>query len=341
LSSKIFIEEQFFCTLTPTTFEKKDPLKAKKAKKKVILLAGPTGSGKTQLSINLSQCLGNCEIISADSMQVYKGMDIGTAKISVEEQCSIPHHLIDIKDVTDPMNVVDFYYAARECIKDILSRGNCPLVVGGSGFYFRALLYGPPNGPPSVPFVREKLEEELESKGVDFLFTKLQKLDPTYASSITSGDKHKIVRALEIITLTKEPVSILSWKTRPKPDDLDYRCWFVHRSRDNLYKRIDKRCEKMIEKGLIEEVENLKEALALNPSASQAIGYKQTLDYLKTNKTEKDFKHFVETFKTASRHYAKKQFTWFRNEAMFKWLNIELHDFETAAEIIAQDYKLL
>lgn len=341
MNTKFFIEEHLYCTLTPTPLEKKDPLKAKKSKKKIILLAGPTGCGKTQLSINLSQCLGNCEIVSADSMQVYRGMDVGTAKISLEEQSKIPHHLIDIRDVNNPMNVVDFYYASRECIKDIISRGNIPLVVGGSGFYFRALLYGPPNGPPSVPFVRQKLEDELENKGIDFLFDKLQKLDPLYAASITYGDKHKIVRALEIITLTKEPVSNLTWKTRSVPDDYDYRCWFVHRPREHLYKRIDKRCEKMIENGLIEEVERLKNDLALNPSASQAIGYKQTLDYLKTQRTETDFKHFIETFKTASRHYAKKQFTWFRSEPIFKWLNIDLHDFETAAEIIVQDYKLL
>jgi tRNA dimethylallyltransferase len=274
-------------------------------------------------------------------MQVYQGMDVGTAKITVEERESIPHHLIDIRDVSDPMNVVDFYYASRECIKDIISRGNCPLIVGGSGFYFRALLYGPPNGPPSIPFVRQKIEEELESKGVDFLFSKLQKLDPIYAGSITKGDKHKIVRALEIITLTKEPVSSLSWKTRQIPDDYDYRCWFVFRPREHLYKRIDKRCEKMVEKGLVEEVERLKDDLALNPSASQAIGYKQTLDFLKTSRSESELKKFVEDFKTASRHYAKKQFTWFRSEPLFKWLNIDLHDFETAAEIIAQDYKLL
>jgi tRNA dimethylallyltransferase len=334
------IDEQLFCSLILKPLEKKDPPKDAKAKKKVILLAGPTGSGKTQLSILLSQYIGNCEIISADSMQVYKGMDIGTAKITKEEQNNIPHHLIDIRNVDDPMNVVDYYYAAREAIKDIISRDKTPLIVGGSGFYFKTLLYGPPEGPPSVESVRKKLEDEVELKGVDFLFDQLQKIDPQYAQSITRGDRHKIVRALEIITLTKKSVSDLSWKYRAPPDDFDYRSWFVYRSRENLYKRLDRRCERMTENGLLNEVESLKDKLALNPSASQAIGYKQALDYLKSEKTSDDLKLFIEKFKTASRHLAKKQFTWFRSQPQFRWLDIELHDFETAAEIIAQDFKL-
>lgn len=343
-SGKLVIEQDFFQEITlmaPIPLERKIPTKTSNQKKKVILLAGPTGSGKTQLSFVLSKCLGNCEIISADSMQVYKGMDIGTAKVTLEERLNIPHHLIDIREVSDPFNVVDFYYAAKECIKDILARGNCPVVVGGSGFYFRSLLYGPPNGPPSVPMVRQQLEAELDSKGVDFLFNRLLKLDPYYASTITRGDKHKIIRALEIITLTKEPVSKLSWKSRAPPSDVDYRCWFVYRSRENLYKRIDKRCDRMLEAGLLDEVAKIKEELKSNPSACQAIGYKQALEYLSSNKTPEEHKKFVDEFKTASRHYAKKQFTWFRREPLFRWLNIELHDFETAAEIIAQDYTLL
>jgi tRNA dimethylallyltransferase len=222
----------------------------KQKKKKVILLAGPTGSGKTALSFILAQNLDNCEIISADSMQVYRGMDIGTAKATPEQLSQVPHHLIDIRHVSEPFNVVDFYYEARHCMESILSRGNCPIVVGGAGFYFRALLYGPPSGPPSIPIVRKALEEEMEILGIDALFSTLQQKDPEYSATITRGDRHKIIRALEIITLTREPVSKFSWKCRTPPCDYDYRCWFVYRPRDSLYKSIEQRCDRMLQEGL-------------------------------------------------------------------------------------------
>lgn len=321
--------------------EEMEKEKTKESKKKAILLAGPTGSGKTQLSFILSKLLGNCEIISADSMQVYRGMDIGTAKATLEERSHVPHHLIDIRNIDDPFNVVDFYLECHECLRSIIARGKTPLIVGGAGFYFRSLLYGPPSGPPSVPLVRKELEEELEKKGIDALFAKLEKFDPEYSATLTRGDKHKIIRALEIITLTDKPVSNFSAKLSSFEPDYDYRCWFVYRSRENLYKRIEKRCERMLEEGLLDEVRRLEvQGLLKNPSACQAIGYKQCLDYFKTDQSEEAYKNFVIQFKQSSRHYAKKQFTWFRREPTFRWLNIELHDFETAADIIIQDYKL-
>lgn len=309
-------------------------------KKKVIFISGPTGSGKTALSLLLAQQLGSCEIISADSMQVYRGMDIGTAKATVEQRSLVPHHLIDIRRVSEPFNVVDFYYEARHCMEAIISRGNCPIVVGGAGFYFRALLYGPPSGPPSVPQVRQALEAEMEKIGVDALFLKLQLLDPEYAATITGGDRHKIIRALEIITLTREPVSKFSWKDRDTPCDYDYRCWFAYRPREVLYNIIEKRCDVMLKEGLIDEVRRLEyEGIRSNPSASQAIGYHQCLEFLQSDETLEDYQKFITKFKQASRHYAKKQFTWFRREEIFRWLNIELHDLETAADMILQDYK--
>lgn len=344
MQNKLLCEEYLLqdCSLSTIAPQKKRIRRdVQSGKKKVIILAGPTGSGKTELSLTLAKYLGTCEIISADSMQVYIGMDIGTAKVSKREREAIPHHLIDIRHITKPFNVVDFYYEAQECIKAILARGNCPIIVGGAGFYIRALLNGPPSGPPSVPKVREALEYELESKGIDSLFNMLEKLDPIYSATITRGDKQKIVRALEIITLTREPVSRFSWKDRAPPIDYDYRCWFVYRPRESLYKRIEARCEKMLEAGLLDEVKALlKEGLEQNSTACQAIGYKQCIDYLHTNKAQEEYKEFVEQFKQASRRYAKKQFTWFRQEPNFRWLNIDSHDFETAAEIIIQDYKL-
>lgn len=305
---------------------------------KIVLIAGPTACGKTALSLHLAQMLKG-EIISADSMQVYKGMDIGTAKVAREEQDQIPHHLIDIRHVSESFNVVDFYYEARQCCESILARDRVPIVVGGSGFYFRALLYGPPEGPPSLQDLRVSLEEEMARMGSLHMYQRLQELDPVYAATITQNDRHKIVRALEIMTLTGERVSKHQWQRNKPIPDFDYHCWFIYRPRNVLYPAIDQRCEEMLEAGLIDEVKELKnKGLVTNPSASQAIGYRQCLDFFETSQDEMEYKKFIRKFKTASRHYAKRQFTWFRKEPLFHWLNVDVHDLEIAAEMIAQEY---
>ncbi|MCB1118905.1 MAG: tRNA (adenosine(37)-N6)-dimethylallyltransferase MiaA [Chlamydiia bacterium] len=310
-----------------------------KKKKKVIILAGPTASGKTDLSIMLAQAIGG-EIISADSMQVYRGMDIGTAKPSREMLDLIPHHLIDIRDITEPFNVVDFYYEARQCCLKVLDRGGIPIVVGGSGFYLHSLIYGPPSGPPSVPEVRIRIEDEMEKYGHELLFERLEKIDPQYARTITKNDKQKIIRALEIIALTGGKVSDLSWSEQKKIQGFDFRCWFVHRPRETLYQRIEDRCERMLESGLLDEVKKL-DAMGIreNHSIMQAIGYRQTMAYLDSPQTDADYKKMVEEFKKASRHYAKRQFTWFRKEPLFGWIDLDLHDPEVILDIIAQDYE--
>lgn len=310
-------------------------------KKRIIVIAGPTGVGKSAFALKLAEAVGG-EIISADSMQIYNGMDIGTSKPTRIERKQVPHHLIDIRHVTESFNVVDFYYEARHCCQVILGRDNVPIVVGGSGFYIHALLYGPPNGPPSVPELRKTLEDEMVQAGSDALFERLRHLDPQYASTITKNDKQKVVRALEIITLTGKKVSKLSWAGRVKPLNYDFHCWFLHRPREHLYQRIEKRCDKMLEDGFLEEVEKLeKEGLRSNSSASNAIGYRQALEYLTTKKTEADYIKFVESFKKASRNYAKRQLTWFNKERepLFRWLDLEAHDYEVAIDIIQQDYR--
>jgi tRNA dimethylallyltransferase len=305
---------------------------------KVILLAGPTATGKTALSLHLAQMLKG-EIISVDSMQVYKGMDIGTAKVTKEQRGDIPHHLIDIRSVHEPFNVVDFYYAAKQTCESILARDKVPILVGGTGFYFRAFLYGPPSGPPSMPHVRKSLEEQMIALGPEQLFEQLKLKDPHYASTISPKDKIKIVRALEIVTLTGGQVSAFAWDRSIPLPDFDYHCWFIYRDRSNLYKAIDQRCEKMLESGLVEEVKLLmQQGLLHNPSAMQAIGYRQCLDYLNSAQTAEDFKKLAHDFKQASRQYAKRQFTWFRKEPLFKWLNMDLFDPEILAEVIAQEY---
>lgn len=308
-------------------------------KKRAIVIAGPTGCGKSAFALMLADKIGG-EIISADSMQVYRGMDIGTAKPSEEERLQVPHHLVDIRDVTDNFNVVDFYYEARQACQTVLNRDNIPIIVGGSGFYLHSLIYGPPTGPPSVPELREKLEEEMGVKGPEILYERLRQLDPEYASTVTKADRQKIIRALEIIELTGKKVSKLAWKGKVKPITFDYHCWFLHRPRDHLYRRIDKRCERMLAEGFLEEVIKMeKMGIRQNTSAAQAIGYRQALDYLASPRAEGDYNRFVETFRRASRNYAKRQLTWFRKEPIFRWLDLDVHDDEVAMDIIYQDYQ--
>lgn len=310
-------------------------------KRRVIVLAGPTGVGKTAFSLALAEAIGG-EIISADSMQVYTGMDIGTAKPTLSDREAVPHHLIDIRNVTENFNVVDFYYEARHSCQVIHSRDNVSIVVGGSGFYLHALIYGPPSGPPSVSELRKSLEEEMGRLGSDALFERLKQLDSNYASTITKHDKQKIIRALEIITLTGKKVSKLPWGGRQKPLNYDFHCWFLHRPRDQLYKRIDKRCDDMLAAGFLDEVRALKKAgIESNQSACQAIGYRQALEFLESNGSDEAYRDFVEKFKQASRHYAKRQLTWFRHdhEPLFRWLDLDLHDPEVAMDIITQDFK--
>lgn len=306
--------------------------------KKVILLSGPTACGKSALALLLAELL-NGEIISVDSMQVYRGMDIGTAKLSQQERSSAEHHLIDIRDIQEHFNVVDFYYEATQCCESILSRGRVPILCGGTGFYFRSFIYGPPAGPPSLPSVRANLELEMKTRGAPSLYKNLQEFDPEYASTITAKDKHKIIRALEIIMLTGEKVSALKWQRSKPLDDYAFHSWFIYRPREQLYPMIEGRCEQMLELGLMDEVAELdKKGLQLNASASQAIGYRQCLDYFDSPQTNDDYQKFVASFKTASRHYAKRQFTWFKKEPLFHWLNVDIHDPEIAAEMIAQEY---
>ncbi len=321
----------------PLPLKKKDPTKA--AKKKVILISGPTAVGKTKHSLAVAKAIGG-EIISADSMQVYRGMDIGTAKATKEEREGIPHHLIDIRDLNERFNVKDFCDEAHKKIRDIHLRGKVPIVVGGTGFYIHGLIYGPPQGPPSVPEVREELEEELEKEGTEALYKRLKELDPEYAKTITEGDRHKIIRALEIIVLTSKKVSDFP-KMENEDVRYDYRSWFLYMAKEILYPLIEMRCDEMIAAGFIDEVRELdKKGVRKNTTASGAIGYRQCLEFLDSPGSPDDFEQFIATFKRASRRYAKKQFTWFRKEPLFRWLNIEDFPLERSVDTIIQDYEL-
>lgn len=308
-------------------------------KKRILVIAGPTAAGKTQLSLSLAQAIGG-EIVSADSCQVYRGMDIGTAKASPEERTLVAHHLIDFLDLDDPFNVAEFYKEVQGAFREISSRGNVPIVVGGSGFYIHALLYGPPNGPPSVPEVRELLEKQMDELGADVLYERLQILDPDYAATISEGDRNKIIRALEIMALSEKKVSDIPKADKLQEQDYDFRCWFIYYSRERLYSRIEMRCDEMLQKGFLEEVKELdRQGLRGNTSAAQAIGYRQALEFLDSGQTKQDYEDFVTKFKKASRHYAKRQFTWFRKEPLFRWLNIDEYPTERLKELILQDFE--
>jgi tRNA dimethylallyltransferase len=330
-------ELQKLLSKIPLPLKQKNPNATKKPK--VIIISGPTAVGKTKLSIAVAEAVGG-EVVSADSMQVYRGMDIGTAKVTGEEKGTVPHYLIDIRNIDESFNVMDFYKEAHAAIKKVLTKGGVPIVVGGTGFYIHALIYGPPAGPPSVPEVRKDIEEQIEKQGTEALFEKLKEQDPDYAKTITGADRQKIVRALEIIALTNKKVSDFP-KMQSEEIPYDFRCWFLYASKEVLYPHIEMRCDEMIANGFIEEVRELdKQGLRKNSSASQAIGYRQCLDFLASEGSPDDFEVFVSSFKRASRRYAKRQFTWFKKEPLFRWLSVENVPLEKLVETVCQDYEL-
>lgn len=337
MSSSFFLEEQSTIELIPAPL--KSRLKDGERKKKVLVISGPTAVGKTALSLRLAEMLGG-QIISADSMQVYRGMDIGTAKIPLSERAKVPHYLIDNRNIDQPYNVAQFYEEAHRSLRQIFLSGATPIVVGGTGFYVRAFIYGPPSGPPSVPEVRQKIEHELDQLGPAALYDKLKSLDPDYAAKITAFDRHKIVRGLEIISITGLKVTEFTSSSPEQTENYDFRCWFLFRPLEQLYEQIEKRCDEMISAGLLEEVKALeKRGLKANASASQAIGYRQCLEFLESAQTKEDWEKCVREFKKASRHYARRQFTWFRKEPLFRWLNMSEITMPAASEMIAHDFE--
>lgn len=306
--------------------------------RRVIIIAGPTGVGKTQFSLELAAELSG-EIISADSMQVYRGMDVGTAKVDKKDRERIPHHLIDIRDITESFNVYDYFEEAKAALDDILARGKVPIIVGGTGFYIHSILYGPPSGPPSNQAIREIIEAEADRVGTELLYQKLTEFDPLYAATITPNDRHRIIRAFEIIEISGKRVSDFSWKKRFPLPGYDFRCWFLYMPRPALYQRLSERCEEMIASGLLNEVLELdRHGLQQNRTASRAIGYNQTLEFLATGRTERDYTAFLQKFIQASHHLAKRQFTWFRKEPYFRWIDLTTMDHRTILDLVASDY---
>ena len=281
-------------------------------KNKLIILAGPTASGKTSVSIDLAKRLGG-EIISADSIQVYKYMDVGTAKISVEEMQGVKHHLIDVLDPKEDFNIVKFQNMVKCSIEEIVKNGHIPILVGGTGFYIQSVIYDIDfNNEDDNSSVRKKLEEEYDAFGADFMHEKLKKIDIVSAQTIHKNNKKRIIRAIEYFLINNEPISSHNEVQREKKSPYDYRFFVLNPPRDILYERINKRVDIMVENGLVDEVKKLREmGLSTENISMQGIGYKEIIEYLDG---EVSLETAIENIKQNTRHMAKRQVTWFKRE---------------------------
>ncbi len=288
-------------------------------KQPLVILTGPTAVGKTKLSIALAKAIDG-EIISADSMQVYRHMDIGSAKIRPEEMEGVPHHLIDILDPTDDFHVVRFQSLAKEAMEKIYERNRIPIVVGGTGFYIQALLY-------DIDFteneenaeLRAELEAFATEKGAEALHQLLKEADPKSAEQIHPNNRKRVIRALEYYRLTGKRISEHNEVQQQKESPYNAAYFVLNHEREQIYKRIDDRVDGMIEEGLLKEVQALK-ARGLNRGmvSMQGLGYKEMLTYLDG---EISFSEAVRILKRDTRHFAKRQLTWFRRERDVIWLN--------------------
>ncbi len=280
-----------------------------------MLLAGPTASGKTSLSIELSTRI-SAEIVNADSMQVYRHMEIGTAKPSPEQRQTVLHHLIDAADPDEPFDAARYLQLARPVIEDIRKRGRVPLVVGGTGLYMRVLTHGLCSGPSSDADMKKKLTAEENSKGLGQLYCDLQRIDPESAARIHPNDRQRIFRALEVFGLTGVPLSALQKDHGFKERLFPTIKVFVNREREELYDRINRRVDSMLESGLKSEVERLLAmGYARELKSMQSLGYRQMAAHLAGDISIDEAAYLI---KRETRRYAKRQITWFRGDSEFK-----------------------
>ena len=287
--------------------------------KKLIVVAGPTASGKTALGIALAKTM-NGEIVSADSMQIYRGMDIGTAKATPEEQAEVPHHMLDVADPGENYSVSKYVEEATAACEDIFSRGRQPIVVGGTGLYIDALLAGRRfAGNPENGELRERLSEEYDRSGGERMLERLRGVDPQRAQKLAPTDRRRIIRALEVYLLTGQSITEHDDVSRLQPPA--YAALYTvlcFSERGALYDRIEKRVDRMCEKGLFEETESLLErGVPEESTCMQAIGYRQAAMALRGEMTRGEA---IDLIKQATRRYAKRQLTWFRRRGDALWL---------------------
>ena len=286
---------------------------------KLIVLTGPTAVGKSKLSIELAKSIGG-EIISADSMQVYKYMDIGTDKIKPENMGGVPHHLIDFLEPTEDFNVVLFQKYVKEAMEGIYHRGHIPILVGGTGFYIQAILYDIDFTQTDADMTyRHGLEQIAQVKGPEVLHQRLELVDPESAAAIPAGNVKRVIRALEYYEKTGHKISDHNKEQHEKTSPYDFRYFVLTDHREILYERIEKRVDKMIEEGLEDECKKLM-TMGIEPqmTSMQGLGYREMIGYLSG---EYDLDRAIYLIKRNTRHFAKRQLTWFRREKDVIWVD--------------------
>lgn len=291
--------------------------------------------GKSKLAIELAKQI-NGEIISADSMQIYKDMNIGTAKVTQEEMENIKHYMIDFLSPEERYNVSQYKIEAEKCIEEILKKGKTPIVVGGTGLYIDALIYG-------IEFQEEEFDEKYREKlnsiakkeGLEKLYDEAVRIDPIAMQKISKNDQKRIIRVLEIYHKTGKTKTEQEIESRKKGVKYNYHVFAIDMTREILYDRINKRVDIMVNAGLIEEVENIVKKYRKFPTAMQGLGYKEVVEYLNKQITKEEM---IEKIKKETRHYAKRQLTWFRKNKQTIWLNGEEQTQKNIQKIIKESY---
>lgn len=305
------------------------------SKPRVIAVGGPTASGKTALSVGLAKAFGG-EIINADSMQIYKNLDVGTAKPSIEERQGIPHYLLDFLPPETPYSVADFTAAADPLIQEITARGKLPLVVGGTGLYITSLLNGTAFAPEKTdPAIRARLQERAEAEGGAALYAELQSIDPDYAAQVHPNNLPRVIRALELYTATGRRMSEERVNARPAEPPYRSLCLCLTcRDRAVLYDRIERRVNLMVENGVLAEAKQVYDHRDTYRTAAQAIGYKEFFPYFEGTGS---LDECTARLKQATRNYAKRQLTWFRRQNDAVWLYIDEENvLDRACELVRE-----
>ena len=305
------------------------------SKSRVIAVGGPTASGKTALSVGLAKAFGG-EIINADSMQIYKNLDVGTAKPSIEERQGVPHYLLDFLPPETPYSVADFTAAADPLIQEITARGKLPLVVGGTGLYITSLLNGTAFAPEKTdPAIRARLQERAEAEGGAALYAELQSIDPDYAAQVHPNNLPRVIRALELYTATGRRMSEERVNARPAEPPYRSLCLCLTcRDRAVLYDRIERRVNLMLENGVLAEAKQVYDHRDTYRTAAQAIGYKEFFPYFEGTGS---LDECTARLKQATRNYAKRQLTWFRRQNDAVWLYIDEENvLDRACELVRE-----
>ena len=300
--------------------------------KKIVVICGPTASGKTALSIALAKAFDG-EVVSADSMQIYRRMDIGTAKPTREEMDGVPHHMLDVAEPGEAYSVSRYVEEATACVEDILARGKLPIICGGTGLYIDGLIRGTDYQPAGTDNgIREQLEGEWEAQGAEEMMARLAAVDPDSAARLHLSDKRRILRALEVYLATGETITVHNARTKAIPPRYEAVMIGLNTEpRQILYDRIDRRVGVMLEQGLLQEVQSLLEDGLLEGTAAQAIGYKELLAYFRGEMT---LETAADLIRQKSRNYAKRQLTWFRRDERVKWI---VYNAPEAAQAVLQE----